>query len=106
MIVLTLQYHLGDRDRAADLLRLIADIEPAYAGEERNANVKLRLVARFDCPHLDLDDIKYAARKGMESAPVNTRKRGEQWHQPPITLHALVEFHPVSKFIIHESTTS
>jgi hypothetical protein len=83
MLALVIQYYQSDRDRASDLLRLITDIEPNYAGEERNPNVKLRLVARYDCPHLDLEDIKYAARKFDVSWSRTERHQWDGWPAGP-----------------------
>lgn len=58
MIALTIQYHAADRDEADRLLRLIAQIEP-----ERREDVKLRLVARKDCGHVDMSTIQTVGRR-------------------------------------------
>jgi len=58
MIILTIPYHHRDRQQAADMCRLIADIEPA-----RREDVRVRLVARGDTEHLELETIRAIGRR-------------------------------------------
>lgn len=56
-IVLALQFWEGDRDRAMNLARLIADIEPEF-----NPKVDFCFVARFDCVR-DPETVEYVSKK-------------------------------------------
>ena len=58
MIVLTIPYHSGDRDRASELCKLIGEIEP-----ERRNDWVVRLVARFDCEHIDTLSMNAVGRR-------------------------------------------
>jgi len=58
MIVLILQYWHNDRDKAAELCRLIADIEP-----ERRHDVRIRLLSRYDTDHVELEAIQRIGRR-------------------------------------------
>ena len=73
MIAIFLTYWSGDRDAAARLVRMMADVESA-----RRTDVRLRLIARYDCPYLDPDDVSYAASK-FDVSWARTTTRWDGW---------------------------
>jgi len=77
MIVLVLQYWQQDRAQADAVIRFITDLEPT-----KREDVRLRLVARADCPHLDMETIQYAAQK-FDVSWVHAKTRTEGWPAGP-----------------------
>lgn len=71
-ILLALQFWNGDKARAMEVARLIADLEPRLSEK-----ADFLFVSRFDCSQ-DEDTIKYVSRKFYTHHYIN-RTRGEMW---------------------------
>lgn len=78
MLVICIQYYANDRQQAADLCELIAQIEP-----RRREDVRVRLVARQDCPHLDKAVIDAVGGKFDVSWAKTSKPVVEGWPQGP-----------------------
>lgn len=71
-ILLAIQFWKGDKERAMQVARLIADLEPRHSDQ-----ADFLFVSRFDCTHDD-DTVKYVSRKFNVHTYIN-RSRGELW---------------------------
>lgn len=72
-ILLALQYWSGDRDKAMQLARLIADLEPRFS-----TTADFMFMSRFDCAH-DPETVAYVGRKFNVHTHVNRGRRGVGW---------------------------
>lgn len=77
MIAVILQYHDGDRVRAEELARFIADIEPVA-----RPDVKMRFWARYDAEHLGMETFRYVGRK-FDVTWGHSRRKWQGWPAGP-----------------------
>ncbi len=76
-ILLALQFWEGDRAKAMQTARLIADLQP-----KRDDRFDFLFSARFDCPH-DMETVRYVANKFAVHTFINKNRRGEGWPHGP-----------------------
>lgn len=95
-ILIALQFFAGDRQRASDLARLIADLEPRHSDK-----ADFLFLPRFDCTP-DPEVLKYVSRKFDVRSAIN-RVRGAEWPHGCNTLFfGLMEWvyaHKVAKMV-------
>lgn len=76
-LVIHLPYWQADREDAARLARFITQIEPA-----RRDDVKIRFMARWDCPHLDMADMQFAGTR-FDVSWAKTTTQWDGWPSGP-----------------------
>lgn len=72
-ILLALQFWGGDKEKAMQTARLIADLEPRHSDV-----ADFLFVSRFDCAQ-DMATVEYVSRKFNVHAFVNRNRRGDGW---------------------------
>lgn len=77
MIVVVLQYHVGDLREATELASMIADIEPV-----RRTDVGIRLVARHDCPTMELLTLQKIGKK-FDMSWAHSKSKSAGWPKGP-----------------------
>jgi hypothetical protein len=75
--LLALQFWEGDREKAMQTARLIADLQ-----HRRDDRFDFLFSARFDCPH-DTKTVEYVSSKFAVHTFINKNRRGEGWPHGP-----------------------
>jgi hypothetical protein len=75
--LLALQFWAGDKDKAMQTARLIADLQP-----KRDERFEFLFSARFDCGQ-DIDTVRYVSSKFATHTFINKNRRGEGWPHGP-----------------------